>query len=40
MAEDPHLAQKRLLLLLQRGAWPYYAAIIALVLLVWLFEMF
>jgi len=37
MADDAHLIQKRLLLLLQRGAWPYYAAIIAIVLLIWLF---
>jgi hypothetical protein len=36
MSEDSRLLQKRLLLLMHRGAWPYYAAIIFVAFVIWL----
>jgi hypothetical protein len=36
MTEDSHMLQKRLLLLIHRGAWPYYAAIIIVAFVIWL----
>ncbi len=34
-----HMQQKRLLLLLKRGRWPYYAAIIMIALGFWLLHL-
>jgi hypothetical protein len=39
MTENARVLQKRLLLLIKRGAWPYYAAIIIVVFLFWLYRM-
>jgi hypothetical protein len=39
MTDVSHLLQKRLLLLLKRGAWPYYAAIIGVAVVIWLLTM-
>jgi hypothetical protein len=36
MSDDSQMLQKRLLLLIQRGAWPYYAAIILTAFVIWL----
>jgi flagellin-like protein len=36
MSDDSRLIQQRLLLLIQRGAWPYYAAIILIAFVIWL----
>ena len=36
MPANVRMLQKRLLLLIHRGAWPYYAAIIAIAVVIWL----
>jgi hypothetical protein len=39
MSKDARVLQKRLLLLIHRGAWPYYAAIAFVAFVFWLIHM-